>query len=113
MSKKNKAFGNIVFSTNTDWQPEQEENITQNLIPQKQTVKVRTDKKHRAGKIVTLVEGLVMSQFQIEDLTRRLKSHCGSGGSVKDQVIIIQGDHTQKIVDWLRKNDFILAKKSG
>lgn len=111
MNKKNKPFGNIVFSTNTDWQPEQEENITENLLPQKQLVKVRTDKKHRAGKIVTLVEGLVMSQSQIEDIAKRLKSHCGSGGSLKDQVIIIQGDHTQKIIDWLRKNDFILAKK--
>ena len=111
MNKKNKTFGNIVFSTNNDWQPEQEEIISENILPQKQPVKVRTDKKHRAGKIVTLVEGLVMSQSQIEDLTKRLKSHCGSGGSLKEQVIIIQGDHTQKIVEWLHKNGFILAKK--
>lgn len=111
MNKKNKPFGNIVFSTNNNWQPEQEENITGNLLPQKQPVKVRTDKKHRAGKIVTLVEGLVMSQSQIEELTKRLKSYCGSGGSLKDQIIIIQGDHSQKIVDWLHKNDFIMAKK--
>ncbi|MEO6869102.1 MAG: translation initiation factor [Ginsengibacter sp.] len=111
MSKKNRPFGNIVFSTNNDWQPEQEKNITESLLPQQQMVKVRTDKKHRAGKIVTLVEGLVMNQVQIEELTKLLKSYCGSGGSVKDQVIIIQGDHSQKIVDWLHKNDFVRAKK--
>ncbi len=111
MNKKNKPFGNIVFSTNNDWKPEQEENITENLLPQKQPVKVRTDKKHRAGKIVTLVEGLLMNEQEMQALEKRLKSYCGSGGSLKDQVIIIQGDHKQKIVDWLHKNDFKLAKK--
>lgn len=111
MDKKKKLPGNIVFSTNTDWQPEQEENIEENLPPQKQPVKVRLDKKHRAGKIVTVIEGFIMSEKQIENLSKKLKTLCGSGGSSKDSLIIIQGDHIQKIINCLHKDGFILAKK--
>ncbi len=111
MDKKKKLRGNIVFSTNAHWQPDQEENIEENLPPQKQPVKVKLDKKHRAGKTVTVIEGLTMSEKQIEDFSKKLKTLCGSGGSFKENVIIIQGDHTQKIINFLHKEGFILAKK--
>ena len=113
MDKKKKIGGNIVYSTSTDWHPEHDESVQENLPPQKQPVKVRLDKKHRAGKTVTMIEGLVMNENEFENLAKKLKSHCGSGGSSKENVIIIQGDHIQKIIDWLHKNDFILAKKSN
>ncbi|MFS8083211.1 MAG: translation initiation factor [Ginsengibacter sp.] len=113
MDKKKNRLGNIVYSTSNDWQPEHDNSVQENLPPQKQLGRVRLDKKHRAGKTVTIIEGLVMNENEFENLAKKLKSYCGSGGSSKDNVIIIQGDHIQKIIDWLHKNGFILSKKTN
>jgi len=66
----------------------------------------------RAGKGVTTVTGLPLSPADIEALATRLKKRCGSGGTVRDGVIEIQGEHRDVIVAELAKQGF-QAKKSG
>ena len=75
-------------------------------------IRVGREIKGRAGKGVTTVTGLPMSPSDIETLATRLKKRCGSGGTVRDGVIEIQGDHREVIVAELTKLGWP-AKKSG
>jgi translation initiation factor 1 len=75
-------------------------------------VRVGREVKGRAGKGVTTIRGLPMSAAEIDSLATQLKKRCGSGGTVRDGVIEIQGDHRDAIVDELRKRGWP-AKRSG
>ena len=107
MSKKNKPDSRgYVFSTDPDFKFEGEPNPTETLLPAQQKLKVRLDTKHRAGKAVTLVEGFIGKGEDLEDLGKKLKSFCGTGGSAKDGEIIIQGDQREKVMQWFGKNGY-------
>ena len=115
MNKKNdwKKRDGIVYSTESSFQFNyQSEGETKTLSPQQQQLKVALDKSMRAGKQVTLVTGFIGAAADIELLGKELKSKCGVGGSVKDGVILIQGDHREKIVQVL-SNAGYKAKKIG
>lgn len=75
-------------------------------------VRVGREVKGRAGKGVTVVTGLPLAEAAIEALATRLKKRCGSGGTVRDGVIEIQGDHRDAVVAELAKQGWP-AKKSG
>ncbi|MCE4554768.1 translation initiation factor Sui1 [Pelomonas cellulosilytica] len=65
-------------------------------------VRVRRETAGRKGKGVTAVLGLPLDDAALAVLAKQLKSACGSGGTVKDGVIEIQGDHLDKVVAWLQ-----------
>jgi translation initiation factor 1 len=111
MSKKKPGSNGIVYSTDPDFRPEEEAIPEESLIPRQQKLKVRLDTRQRAGKAVTLVEGHVGPEAELEELGRQLKTHCGTGGSVKDGLIIIQGDQREKITQWLQKNGYTQTKR--
>ena len=75
-------------------------------------VRVGREVKGRAGKGVTTVTGLPLSLADIETLATRVQKRCGSGGTVREGIIEIQGDHRDVIVAELVKAGFA-AKKSG
>ena len=93
----------VVYSTNPDFKyttaeaPEQE-----TLAPGKQRLIVRIDRRQRAGKQVTLVEGFVGTQDDLSALAKTLKTRCGVGGTAKDGEITIQGDLRDKVVALLQ-----------
>ena len=60
-------------------------------------VRVMRDRKHRGGKTVTVITGVPAGDDAIASLAQKLKKLCGSGGTVKDGVIEIQGDHCDKV----------------
>lgn len=92
----------MVYSTNPDYQFEQEEVPEQETLPAKeQKLIVKIDKKGRGGKQVTVVEGFIGKDEDLEDLGKMLKSKCGVGGSVKDGLILVQGDQRDKITNIL------------
>jgi translation initiation factor 1 len=66
-------------------------------------VRVSRQTKGRAGKSVTLVKGLALDPVELALLGKQLRTACGSGGTVKDGVIEVQGDHCELVVDELRK----------
>lgn len=112
MSKKNKPDNRgFVYSTDPNFQFEQEQENVETLPPAQQKLKVRLDSKQRAGKVVTLIEGFIGAVEDLEQLGKKLKNFCGTGGSAKDGEIIVQGDQREKVMQWLRKNGYNGAKK--
>lgn len=101
----------IVFSTAPDFNFPGEKDNVESLTPDEQFLKIKLDKKHRGGKVVTIVEGLSMNEVEIENISKQLKTFCGTGGSAKNYEIIIQGDHREKIVEWFIKKGFLHTKK--
>jgi len=111
MSKK-KPNG-IVYSTNPDFQYQfNQEDELETLPENQQDLRVWIDRKHRAGKQVTLITGFIGSSDDLETLGKLLKTKCGTGGSAKDGEIIIQGDVRDKVMDILTKAGY-KAKKAG
>lgn len=113
MSKKKiNSFGGLVYSTDPNFKlPEETPEEQDTLLPAQQKLKIVLDKKQRAGKAVTLVTGFEGRETDMEDLGKKIKSFCGTGGSVKDGEIIIQGDNRDKVLQWLQKNGYTAAKR--
>ena len=104
----------MVYSTNPDFKFEtQEEEEVQTLDPKDQKLIVALDKKGRAGKQVTVVNGFVGSADDLESLGKTLKTKCGVGGSVKDGSVLIRGDQRDKIVTILNNLGYTRAKRGN
>jgi translation initiation factor 1 len=78
----------------------------------KDVVRVSRETKGRGGKTVTLVKGVSLASNDLEALGKQLKAACGSGGTVKDSVIEVQGDHIDRIVAMLNALGYG-AKRAG
>lgn len=76
-------------------------------------VRVSRETKGRAGKGVTLVRGLALDPVALVALGKQLKTACGSGGTVKDGVIEVQGDHCDRIVETLKSQGFSVKRAGG
>ena len=114
MSKKNKPDSHgFVYSTNPHFSFKEEQESVRTLEPAQQKLRIWLDTKQRGGKAVTLVEGFIGTTEDAEDLGKKLKSYCGTGGSVKDVEIIVQGDQRDKVMQWLLKNGYKNSKKAG
>ncbi len=112
MSRKKNNPDGFVYSTDPNFKLDNEETHSyETLVPSKQKLKVRLDTKRRAGKVVTLIEGFIGTESDLGQLEKKLKTFCGTGGSVKNNEIIIQGDQRNKVFDWLIKNEYRLAKR--
>jgi translation initiation factor 1 len=116
MSKKPKntfnSFSSIplVYSTNPDYIQPSAEAAKETLAPAEQMLRVILETKHRAGKTVTIVYGFEGADADLEALGKALKNFCGTGGAVKEGEIIIQGDHRQKVFQYLKQKGFAKAK---
>ena len=113
MNKKIRNDRNgFVFSTDPNFNFQEDETpVTETLAPNQQKLIVKLETKHRGGKAVTLVTGFIGKEEDLQTLGKALKNFCGTGGSVKDGEIIIQGDQREKIFQWLMKNEYKNVKK--
>ena len=112
MSKKNKPDSRgFVYSTDPGFSFQADTENVETLPAVQQKLKIRLDTIRRAGKAVTLIEGFVGQDQDLQDLGKKLKTFCGTGGSAKDEEIIIQGDQREKVLQWLLKNGYSKAKK--
>lgn len=110
--KKFNSFGGLVYSTDPDFKMEEDNIASEETLPAaQQKLRILLDKKQRAGKSVTLIEGFIGKEADREELGKKLKTFCGTGGSVKDNEILIQGDNRDKVLQWLQKNGYTAAKK--
>jgi translation initiation factor 1 len=76
-------------------------------------VRVSRESKGRGGKTVTLVRGLPLDAEALAALGRRLRSACGTGGTAKDGVLEVQGDHAERVVELLKAEGFANVKRAG
>jgi translation initiation factor 1 len=115
MAKNNrKKRDGIVYSTNPEYEYNyNEKEQSQTPLPSQQQLKVFLDKKLRAGKQVTLVTGFIGSEEDLEALGKELKAKCGSGGSVKDGEIIIQGNFTDRVIKLLSDKGYKVKRAGG
>ncbi|WP_420644172.1 stress response translation initiation inhibitor YciH [Candidatus Leptofilum sp.] len=102
---------NVVYSSaDDDFQarpPERSNATPKSQPPAQQTIRIQREKKGRGGKQVTVLRGFQLTEKDLVKLGKQLKKACGSGGTVKDDVIIeIQGDHRDKIANLLHKQGF-------
>jgi translation initiation factor 1 len=114
MAKQKKERVNIVYSTNPNFQFQVEEEETTDTLPNnQQKLYVSIDKKQRAGKEVTLIEGFIGSLDDLKELGKFLKSKCGVGGTIKDGEILIQGNFRDKIIELLQNEKYSVKRKGG
>lgn len=111
MKQKNKL--GVVYSTNPDFQYSYDiAEDRETLPPQQQNLIIMLDSRNRKGKQVTLIKGFVGNQNDILKLAKELKTFCGSGGSVKNGEILIQGDFREKVLHYMLNKGY-KAKISG
>lgn len=110
MSKKNRT--GVVYSTDPEFEYSNSGNDeAETLTPAQQDLRIWLDRKG-GGKVITVVKGFTGQLTDLEALGKLLKSVCGSGGTVKDYEVQIQGDHREKVIAWLQSKGY-KAKKAG
>ncbi len=83
------------------------------LPPEEQTVYLHRESKGRGGRTVTLVKKLQLSPSDLKALGKELKRLCGTGGTVKNGIIEIQGEHRQKIAAYLQNKGYRIKIAGG
>lgn len=106
MKKNKEQRSAFVYSTDPNFKLEEEASEQGTLPPNEQVLRIQLETKHRAGKTVTVVLGFVGIEEDLTQLGKDLKNHCGTGGSAKDGEIILQGDHREKVRQWLQKKGY-------
>jgi len=113
MSQKKRITG-VIYSTNPDFKYTYDEDVqAETLLPQQQNLRVFIEKKHRGGKTVSIIKDFIGKEDDLEALGRLLKSKCGTGGTVKDGEILIQGDFRDKIIEFLILKGYKVKKAGG
>jgi translation initiation factor 1 len=104
----------IVYSTNPDFMNKVDASTQDATLPAgQQLLYIWLDSKGRKGKTVTLIKGFVGNVKDLEKLAGEIKRNCGTGGSVKDREIIIQGDFRTKIMNFLIGKGYKTKKAGG
>ncbi|MHB1590826.1 MAG: translation initiation factor Sui1 [Sulfuricella sp.] len=117
--KSNKATGGLVYSTEHGKMcPECREPLAECVCSRNASVpvsdgivRISRETKGRKGKGVTVIKGLALDV--LAQLGKQLKTACGSGGTVKDGVIEIQGDHCELVIENLKKQGWVVKRAGG
>jgi len=83
------------------------------LPPDKQIIYLYRESKGRGGKVVSLVQGLQLNEKDLKALAKLIKQACGSGGTIKDGVIEIQGEHRPRIAELLESRGYRVKIAGG
>ena len=85
----------------------------QSIYPNDGIVRIRREVKGRKGKTVTVVFGIPLDDKKLKQFAKTLKRCCGTGGTVKDGIIIIQGDHRETLLNEIKKRGYTLKLAGG
>ena len=112
MKKRKNDNSGFVYSTNPDFKPEAEQNEGTSHRISDVNLRVHLDRLG-GNKVVTRITGFMGNYPEIEDLGKNLKQKCGTGGSVKDSEILLQGDKRDQVVGIIEKIGFKVKKAGG
>ncbi len=87
--------------------------LKQTKMPGERVVRVRREVKGRKGKTVTTISDIPLDEGGLRELASELKRQCGAGGSVKDGVIVVQGDHCDALVALIQKRGYTVKRAGG
>lgn len=116
------SLGALVYSTDTGRMcPGCRQPVAQCICSQKAqaappgdgVVRVQRETRGRGGKAVTLARGVPLDATALAALGKQLKAACGSGGTVKDGVIEVQGDHVERVMALLRDQGYTVRRSGG
>ena len=85
----------------------------QSIHPNDGIVRIRREVKGRKGKTVTVVLGVRLDDKKLQQFAKTLKRKCGTGGTVKDGVIIIQGDHRETLLEEIKQQGYTVTLSGG
>lgn len=100
--KIKRDMGGMIYSTDSSFEFTNENEEAETLPPQQQKLMIRLETKQRGGKKATLIRGFIGKADDMEALSKKIKNHCGTGGSITDGEILIQGDQVQKVKAYLQ-----------
>lgn len=106
------SLGSFVFSTDPNFRPETDDEPVENISADKQVLRIWLE-RGKGGKEATVVKGFTGPHEKLEELAKMLKNKCAAGGNAKDGVIIIQGNHREKVLKLLTEQGFKDVKKAG
>ena len=107
-------LGGLVFSTNRELPLNENKNEDSfELQNSEQLLHLHRETKGRGGKAVVLIRGFQGSDDMLNVLAKKIKAHCGTGGSAKDGEIIIQGEQRDKIEAYLKKEGYKTKRVGG
>lgn len=112
MNKHNDFKNRVVFSTNPDFNEEEETNEQETVAPAQQTLYISLERL-KGGKVATVIDSFIGNETDLEALGKTLKSKCGVGGTVKDGIILLQGEHRDKVIQLLSAQGYKTKKKGG
>ncbi len=112
MSKKNRPMG-VIYSTDPTFQFQTAaEPQAETLPPAQQNLRIWLVKSG-GNKVVTAIREFIGTDTDLTDLAKQLKTACGTGGAAKNREILIQGDHRDKVMTWLRGKGYKARKAGG
>ncbi len=111
MNRKKSFTGNVVYSTDPSFEGSDNLSEIDTLPPQNQHLRIWLERKG-GGKLVTSIRGFIGTTSDMKILSKLLKTICGTGGTVKEGNIFIQGDFRDKVLSFLLEKGYS-AKKSG
>lgn len=103
----------MVYSTNPDFSYDNENEEQETPANEEQLLALHRETKGRGGKAVVIIRGFTGAGSDLVDLGKKIKAHCGTGGSVKDGEIIIQGDQREKVSTYLKDQGYRVKHVGG
>ena len=113
MSKHRDDKPRVVFSTNPDFKPEDDDNNDTETLPANQQTLYVALERLKGGKMATVISNFTGTETDLEALGKQLKTKCGVGGTVKDGLIMIQGEQRDKVMAFLNAGGYKTKRKGG
>ena len=113
MSKHSNDNSRVVFSTNPDFKHEDDNNDAPDTLPPAQQTLYIALERLKGGKMATVISNFIGAANDLEALGKQLKTKCGVGGTVKDGLIMIQGEQRDKVMAYLGSVGYKTKRKGG